>query len=289
MERKIARVETAAPPGRSAPTHANRMVIAPEDFASRSPFLMMAEDWFAPPSGFPTHPHRGMETVTMVLEGQMVPDTAERKFLETIHHHATRLSRVAADLATLSEIENPSASQQFAPISIRMVVAAAARAIEREAVSRQVTLVAEDLPDVQVYGQQLRLEQAMVNLLDNAVRFNQEGGEVRVSSEVTGDEQLRVTVADTGIGIPREHLARIFERFYRVDKARSRETGGTGLGLSIVKHVAEQMHGRVQVESTLGKGTRFTLILPLTSYHEADGSLVERAAGAYSRANGGPD
>ena len=224
-----------------------------------------------------------------LLEGEIPASAPDRRFLETIHHHATRLSRVAADLATLSEIENPTSNQPLAPVSIRMVVASAARAIEREAESRRIRLIADDLPDVEVYGQQLRLEQAMVNLLDNAVRFNQPGGEVRVTSQLTPDHELSVCVTDTGIGIPSEHLPRIFERFYRVDKARSRETGGTGLGLSIVKHVAEQMQGRVRVESVLGKGTKFTLVLPLTRYHEVHGPLVERTAGAQVGTDVRPD
>ena len=222
-----------------------------------------------------------------LLEGAIPASAPERRFLETIQRHATRLSRVAADLATLSEIENPSSSQPLEPVSIRMVVASAARAVEREAESRQIRLVADDVPDVEVYGQRLRLEQALVNLLDNAVRFNQTGGEVRVTSEMSIPGELRICVADDGIGIPSDHLPRIFERFYRVDKARSRDTGGTGLGLSIVKHVAEQMHGRVQVESVLGKGTRFTLVFPLTRYHEVHGPLVEPVTGALPVADGG--
>ena len=224
-----------------------------------------------------------------LLEGDIPAGAPDRGFLETIHRHATRLSRVAADLATLSEIENPSTNQPLEPLSIRMVVAAAARAVEREAESRQISLLADDVPDVEVYGQRLRLEQALVNLLDNAVRFNQTGGEVRVTSEITPEGELRVSVADNGIGIPSDHLSRIFERFYRVDKARSRETGGTGLGLSIVKHVAEHMHGRVQVESILGKGTKFTLVLPLTRYDEVHGPLIERAAGAHTAADARSD
>ena len=231
-----------------------------------------------------------------LLEGGIPADSPERRFLETIHRHATRLSRVAADLATLSEIENPTTNQPLEPISIRMVVASAVRAVEREAETRRVRLAADDVPDVEVHGQRLRLEQALVNLLDNAVRFNQTGGEVQVTSEVTAGEEIRISVADSGIGIPSDHLPRIFERFYRVDKARSRETGGTGLGLSIVKHVAEQMHGRVQVESTLGKGTKFTLVFPLgspdsksTRYHEVHGPLAERAAGTRTAADAGPD
>jgi two-component system phosphate regulon sensor histidine kinase PhoR len=224
-----------------------------------------------------------------LLEGGIPEGAPERGFLETIHRHATRLSRVAADLATLSEIESPSSSEPLEPVSIRMVVASAARAIEREAETRRVRLIADDVPDVEVYGQRLRLEQALVNLLDNAVRFNHAGGEVRIASEVTPEEEVRIFVSDNGIGIPSDHLNRIFERFYRVDKARSRETGGTGLGLSIVKHVAEQMQGRVQVESVLGKSTKFTLVLPLSRYHGNHGPLVERAAGAMPPADAGSD
>jgi len=111
-------------------------------------------------------------------------------------------------------------------------------------------------------GNRIRLEQAFVNLLDNAVKFNREGGEVWVEAGSRPGGKVAITIADGGIGIPSEDLPRIFERFYRVDKARSREVGGTGLGLSIVKHVIEQMHGTVTVESQLGKGSRFTVLLP---------------------------
>lgn len=225
-----------------------------------------------------------------LLEGDLVTPTApEHRFLETIQRHAQRLGRVAADLATLSEIEGPPGNQPLEPISLRMVVASACAAIERELQDRDVKLVATEVPDVEVYGHRLRFEQALVNLLDNGIRFNRPGGEVRVDAVMQGDSSVQVTVADTGIGIPSDQLGRIFERFYRVDKARSRETGGTGLGLSIVRHVAEQMHGRVMVESTLGKGTKFTLLLPAARYHTADGTPVERAADPQPAADGEAD
>lgn len=108
----------------------------------------------------------------------------------------------------------------------------------------------------------MRLEQALVNLLDNAVKFNRAGGEVRVEAGRSPEGMAQISVADNGIGIPSEDLPRIFERFYRVDKSRSREVGGTGLGLSIVKHAIERMGGAVSVSSQLGKGSRFTLLLP---------------------------
>ena len=114
------------------------------------------------------------------------------------------------------------------------------------------SLVWEERTDAQVRGDRTRLEQALINLLDNAVKFNRPRGKVRVETSLGPDGKIRIVVADNGIGIPSEDLGRIFERFYRVDKARSREMGGTGLGLSIVKHVAERMGGSVVAESQLG-------------------------------------
>ena len=100
--------------------------------------------------------------------------------------------------------------------------------------------------------------------MDNAIKFNRPSGEVRIESKRLSDAQMRITVTDTGIGIPSEDLSRIFERFYRVDKARSRAVGGTGLGLSIVKHVMERMNGTLSVTSELGKGSVFSITLPFS-------------------------
>ena len=127
---------------------------------------------------------------------------------------------------------------------------------------RGVKLGCGKVEDAEVMGYRIRLEQAMVNLLDNAVKFNHPGGEVRIEAEHV-DGTARIAISDTGIGIPPDDLSRIFERFYRVDKARSRQVGGTGLGLSIVKHVVERMHGTVTIESQLGKGSKFTITLPI--------------------------
>jgi two-component system phosphate regulon sensor histidine kinase PhoR len=137
----------------------------------------------------------------------------------------------------------------------------ALRTVESGARIRGVRLLSEELDDVQVLGNELQLEQVFVNLLDNAVKFNRPNGEVRVDAHST-DGTAQITISDTGIGIPSEDLPRVFERFYRVDKARSREMGGTGLGLSIVKHVIEQMGGTVAVSSQVGQGSRFTLTVP---------------------------
>jgi two-component system phosphate regulon sensor histidine kinase PhoR len=119
-----------------------------------------------------------------------------------------------------------------------------------------------NVEDVCVVGSKIRLEQALVNLLDNAIKFNRPSGEVRIEAKGIAEGLVSITVADTGIGIASEDLSRIFERFYRVDKAHSRAVGGTGLGLSIVKHVVERMGGKITVSSELGKGSIFSLTVP---------------------------
>ncbi len=127
---------------------------------------------------------------------------------------------------------------------------------------RDVRLIRGQVEEASVSGSKIRLEQALVNLLDNAIKFNRPFGEVRIDITRVPERRVCIMVADTGIGIPSGVLSRIFERFYRVDKARSRSVGGTGLGLSIVKHVLERMNGRITVESELGKGSVFTVTLP---------------------------
>ncbi len=202
-----------------------------------------------------------------LLEGGLEDPENNRKFLEIIKAHAIRLTNIASDLLTLSELES---GRQAAPragdsqtVSVREALETALRTVEPEAKLRGVRLIQEKAEDGQVRGDRTRLEQAFINLLSNAVKFNRPGGEARVEAERSGEHEMRITVADNGLGIPSADLPRIFERFYRVDKARSRELGGTGLGLSIVKHVVERLGGAVSVTSQLGKGSTFSVLLPL--------------------------
>jgi two-component system phosphate regulon sensor histidine kinase PhoR len=197
-----------------------------------------------------------------LLEGALEDRENNRKFLEIIKNHAVRLNNIASDLLALSELESGKATAEPAPISVPAAMEAALRTVEEEARSRRVKLIRGRVEEAAVLGERVHLEQALVNLLDNAVKFNRPDGEVRVEVTRTRDDQVSVTIVDNGIGIPSADLPRLFERFYRVDKARSREVGGTGLGLSIVKHIVERMHGRVTVESQLGKGSVFTVFLP---------------------------
>lgn len=197
-----------------------------------------------------------------LLDGALDDPQNRRRFIEVIQSHAIRLNNIASDLLALSELESGKAQAEPVRLSLSETIEAAVRTVESEAELRDVHLYYEAVEDAQVMGNRIRLEQAFVNLITNAIKFNRPGGEVRVEAGRTPDGKVRVAVSDTGIGIPSEDLPRIFERFYRVDKARSREVGGTGLGLSIVRHVVEQMHGTVTVESQLGKGSRFTVLLP---------------------------
>ena len=197
-----------------------------------------------------------------LLDGALGDPDNRRRFVEIIQSHAIRLNNIASDLLTLSELESGRMPVAPGRLSVLATLEAAMRTVESEAAMRQVHLGWGTVEDLQLMGNKIKLEQAFVNLLDNAVKFNRPDGEVWVEAGRLPGGKVAITIADSGIGIPSEDLPRIFERFYRVDKARSREVGGTGLGLSIVKHVIELMAGTVSVESQLGKGSRFTIVLP---------------------------
>lgn len=197
-----------------------------------------------------------------LLDGALDDPDNRLRFVEIIQSHAIRLNNIASDLLTLSELESGRPPLAPGKLSVLATLEAAMRTVESEAAMRKVHLGWGTVEDLQVMGNKIKLEQAFVNLLDNAVKFNRGGGEVWVEASRLPGGKVAVSIADSGIGIPSEDLPRIFERFYRVDKARSREVGGTGLGLSIVKHVIEQMAGSVSVDSQLNKGSRFTVVLP---------------------------
>jgi len=196
-----------------------------------------------------------------LLDGAL-DDTANRqKFVEIIRSNAVRLGSIAADLLVLSELES-GADQETDVVSVRAAIESGLLTVDSEARERHVHLIREEMQDLCVAGSRLRLEQAFLNLLANAIKFNRPEGEVRVRITQIDDGRVAVMISDTGVGIPSRDLPRIFERFYRVDKARSRQVGGTGLGLSIVKHVIERMNGTVSVDSQVGKGTTFQVLLP---------------------------
>jgi two-component system, OmpR family, phosphate regulon sensor histidine kinase PhoR len=197
-----------------------------------------------------------------LLDDAVEDPKAQRQFLSVILAHAIRLNNIASDLLILSDLDSGKRQPEPERISVRAAIETAVHTVEPEAQLRNVRLLPGKLESPCVWGTRLRLEQALINLVDNAVKFSRSGGSVRIESGRIGVGQVYISIRDDGIGIPSEDLSRIFERFYRVDKARSREVGGTGLGLSIVKHVVERMNGTVKVESQLGEGSTFTIVLP---------------------------
>jgi two-component system phosphate regulon sensor histidine kinase PhoR len=197
-----------------------------------------------------------------LLDGALEDHDNRRRFVEIIRSNATRLNSIAADLLTLSELQAGPGPPSSERVGIGDAIESALSTIGAEAALRGVTLEKGPIENVLVVGSRYRLEQALVNLLANAVKFNRPAGQVRVETKRAAGE-IGILVSDTGVGIPSQDLPRIFERFYRVDKARSRQVGGTGLGLSIVRHIVERMNGRVSATSQLGKGSVFTITLPL--------------------------
>src|ERR1022692_1140322 len=171
-----------------------------------------------------------------LLDGGLEDHRNRRKFVEIIQANGVRLNNIASDLLTLSELEAGRPEPEPGPIPVSDAVHGAIHAIEPAARLRGLALSAGPIPDVYILGYGIRFEQALLNLLDNAVKFNRENGEVRVEVRPVAEGRIEISVTDTGVGIPPQDLSRVFERFYRVDKARSRQVGGTGLGLSIVKH-----------------------------------------------------
>lgn len=184
----------------------------------------------------------------------------QRRFLNTIVQQTERLARMTDDLLVLAQAE-ARPIPQVQQVRLREVVWSLREQLRPQAEAAQVTVCVEVPEDLVVCAQRDQLEQILWNLMDNAIKYNRPGGRVCVRAHKI-PEGSQIVVEDTGIGIPHEHLERIFERFYRVDKARSRAKGGTGLGLSIVKHLVEAHGGRVWVESEWGTGSRFGVVLP---------------------------
>jgi len=197
-----------------------------------------------------------------LLGGALLADPERAgSFLEKIHRHAERLSSLIDDLLALSELESGEKPLVMEPVAVAGVVARVCALLEEKARRKNIAIDRHGAEGAQqVMADRGRLEQVLVNLLDNAVKYTPENGSISVSAEPV-EGMVAIVVADTGIGIPPGEQTRIFERFYRVDTARSREQGGTGLGLAIVKHLVQQHGGEVSVESTPGKGSTFTITL----------------------------
>jgi len=197
-----------------------------------------------------------------LLDGALTTDPERAAvFLEKIHCHAGRLASLIGDLLILSELESGLTPPEASPVAIGPVVDHVCELLEERVLSKKISIV-QPAGGVagQVLAERAKLEQVLVNLLDNAIKYTPENGSISISSTET-EGMVTVAVSDTGIGIPDKDHPRIFERFYRVDAARSREQGGTGLGLAIVKHIVQLYGGSVSVESRPGKGSTFSFTL----------------------------
>ena len=185
-----------------------------------------------------------------------------RRFTGIIENHADRLTHLLGDLLDLSRLESDQLEVELIPCELKPLVDTAVGSVSQAAAQKQIAIHCDVPPSVQVICDPKLIEQALINLLDNAVKYTPAGGKVRVGTRPVEDtDRLAIYVEDTGVGIPSEDLGRIFERFYRVDKGRSRDLGGTGLGLSIVRHIAEVHGEQVSVQSKLGAGTTFSFEL----------------------------
>jgi two-component system, OmpR family, phosphate regulon sensor histidine kinase PhoR len=200
-----------------------------------------------------------------LLDGALEEPANARRFLEVAHTHAKRLSRLVDDLLQLSDIETGKVVLKLAPLVLHDVAADVAAIFEKQAAEKPLTLVNQVPSDLRVQADWDRLTQILVNLVDNAVKYTPQRGHITLAASRRPHGLVTVWVADTGIGIPSIDLPRITERFYRVDKARSRELGGTGLGLAIVKHMVQAHGGELWLESELGKGTTVYFTLPEAS------------------------
>ena len=185
------------------------------------------------------------------------------RILEVMKRHSDRLTALTDDLLSLARLESAKIDLHIEEVGVRELFASIARDWGKRIAEKRLSLDVSVSQSVSVMrADATRLQEILYNLLDNALKYSREGGTIRLEATRRGEDVV-ISVTDNGIGIPEADLPRIFERFYRADKARSREMGGTGLGLSIVKHIAQMHGGRVEAESVLGQGTTVRVILPV--------------------------
>ncbi|HEY6070463.1 MAG TPA: ATP-binding protein [Chthoniobacterales bacterium] len=203
--------------------------------------------------------------IETMLDDPKMPRSETARILEVMDQHSKRLGLLANDLLTLAQLESGRSTLQLSEIDLLRFFNDLVRDWNKKFAAknlRAVTNVADDCPGIR--ADEARLREVFDNLLDNAVKYSNTNGEIRLAAEQRGDATA-LSVSDDGIGIGAEDLPRIFERFYRADKARSRELGGTGLGLSIVKHISQLHGGSVEAESKPGSGTKISVVLPNTA------------------------
>jgi two-component system phosphate regulon sensor histidine kinase PhoR len=196
------------------------------------------------------------------------PETSREelaRILSIMERHSKRLQRLVDDLLSLAQLESSRATLELSDVRVDELFNNVIRDWKEKLAAKNLKVIVDLPPEaLTLRADGTRLEEVLYNLLDNAVKFSRENGQIHLRATSRGSDMV-LSVADTGLGIGKEHLPRIFERFYRADKARSRELGGTGLGLAIVKHIAQLHGGRVEAESELERGTTIRVVLPLRS------------------------
>ena len=196
------------------------------------------------------------------------PETSREeltRILSIMERHSKRLRRLVDDLLSLAQLESSQAKLELSVVRVDELFNNLIRDWKEKLATKNLKVIVDLTPEAfTLHADGTRLEEVLHNLLDNAVKFSRENGQIHLQA-VRRDSEMVLSVADNGLGIGKEHLPRIFERFYRADKARSRELGGTGLGLAIVKHIAQLHGGRVEAESEPGHGTTIRVVLPLRS------------------------
>jgi two-component system phosphate regulon sensor histidine kinase PhoR len=200
--------------------------------------------------------------IEVLLDEPETPTEELARILSIMERHSKRLQRLVDDLLSLAQLESSQATLDLSVVRVDELFNNLIRDWKEKLVAKNLKVVVDLTPEAStVHADGTRLEEVLYNLLDNAVKFSRENGQIHLQATRRGFD-LVLSVADNGLGIGKEHLPRIFERFYRADKARSRELGGTGLGLAIVKHIAQLHGGRVEAESELGRGTTIHVVLP---------------------------
>ena len=207
-----------------------------------------------------------LATMKLLLENLIyqpdMPSELRAEFMQDMNHEIDRLSGIITDLLTLTKMDSEETAIKHEKFDFTELCIGAVHALQPAAEKNRLTLTMDVAKDVTLQGDESKLGQVIYNLIDNAIKYPPEGGSVHVTMKADGRNAV-FAVKDTGVGIPEEDAKHIFDRFYRVDKARSRETGGTGLGLSIVRQMVQLHRGEIKVDSVFGKGSTFTVTLPL--------------------------
>ena len=200
--------------------------------------------------------------IETLLDNPKTPREELSRILQVMERHSKRLGLLVDDLLSLARLESSNSKVELSQVRVRELFNNVTRDWNEKLAAKNLKVIVDLPPDLQtIPADETRLQEVFYNLLENAVKYSRENGQIRLQAAQRGPE-IVLSVSDDGIGISKDQLPRIFERFYRADKARSRDLGGTGLGLAIVKHIAQLHGGRVEAESELGRGTTIRLILP---------------------------